>query len=364
MQENMDQLRQRCETQLPVMFSDQDRPWCGQRLRQELQTIQTNRQVDAFEEADRKVQALRDQGFYCRLYGSGCSSLVSYLMNLSEVDPVQHALPYERFLETSSSKLLLQFRFVVHQPTSLEGEATTLIQTESPNQVVNFQQSNSPDAIPFWVTQEVRRTVPDFDLNSIPWDDETAFEVLQSGNVEGISQFHDGTLAQILSDLKPRSLIDIAAITAIRLQESHEFGIEGEYIRRGSSRGPKNSENWQVDEALQETRGMILFQEQIMLIMNRVADISLGDAYSFIKTACKRQWEPMATTRELFLIRAEQNGMEESIARKLIDELREAATRVVCKSHHLSEAVTTYRAAFLKAHFPSEFSRALRNIHQ
>jgi DNA polymerase III alpha subunit len=359
----MDQLKQRCEAHLAVMFDDQDRPWYDQRLRQELRTIQTNGHAGGFEEAEGTVRALRNQGVYCRLAGAGCSSLVSYLMNLSEIDPVQHGLPYERFLEASSSKLL-QFRFVVYQPTNESEGYSTRIETESPNRIVGFQQSNFLDAIPFWVTQEVRRTDLGFDLNSIPWDDETAFNVLQSGNVEGISQFDESRGAQLLLELKPRSLIDIAAITATQLGELHEFGIVGEYIRRGSSRGPKNPENWQVDEALQETRGMILFQEQIMLIMNRVADISLGDAYSFIKTVCKRQWEPMAITRELFLIGAEQNGMEESSARRLFDELRDAATRAVCKSHHLSEAVTTYRAAFLKARFPSEFARVLQTIPQ
>ncbi len=100
-------------------------------------------------------------------------------------------------------------------------------------------------------------------------------------------------------------LTDIAAITAIQSGEVHESGMLDEFIRRGFNGNHKKPEHWLVEETLQETRGMILFQEQIMFILNRVADT---DAYSFIKAACKRQWEQVATIREWFVIEAVGNS--------------------------------------------------------
>ncbi len=358
----MNQLRQTCEKRLLALFSDEDQTCVAFRLHQELQSIERFGHAGAFEKAQRAVQLLKVPGVRCRLIGAGPCSLVSYLLGLSKIDPYQHGLPYERFLESNSSRPL-QFHFVAYVPTGIICETQFENQNGFSN-TVTFRQSNSLDTVPWQVAHEIRQTNPDFSLNMIPWNDEATFDALRSRNVRGISQLDGAEIHKFLSDLTPRCLTDIAAITAIQTGEVQEPGILNQYMRGELIQDHQQPVPLLVAETLQETRGMILFQEQIMLIFNRVADIPLADAYTFIKAVCKRQWESVATMRDWFLVKADGNGISQADALTLFQKVRDAATRAVCKSHHLSEAVATYRAAFLKVHFPSEFSQILQTIQR
>ena len=345
------------------MSSDKIHPLVAERLRQELEMIRLSGQLDAFDKARKAVQLLRGQGVSCRLYGAGCNSLVSYLLDFSEIDPTEYGLPYERFLNTNRDRTL-QFRFLAHSQINRPEEDFTAILEDASCDLVKFRKESPVSAIPSLLAEEIRRTDSGFDLTSIPMNDETTFELLRSGDTEGIAQFEGIEIQHALSDLRPRCLTEIAAIRAIQLCEAHEMGILNEYIRRRFRLDNPHPGDCQVSEILEETRGMILFQEQIMLIMNRVADIPLSDAYIFIMAVGKRQWETVATSRELFVVQALGNGMIEPEALKLFEKIRDAATRAVCKGNHLSEALTIYRAAFLKTHFPREFSRTVQNIQQ
>lgn len=353
----MDLLRQDFEKRLAVLYRPKDRPWVEHRVRQELSTIQTHGQEEVFYEAHRAVQLLRDQGVTCRLIGAGCSSLVSYLMQLSEVDPMEYGLPYERFLKSNPSRKI-QFHFVAHLQLDEFEDGVSSIQKRFSSGTISIQQATAVEAMNSFVAKEIHRTDPDFQLNSISLNDKATFDALWSGKVKEID------LRRFLSTIKPQSLTDIAAVTAIQILEVHEPGMSDKFIHPEQKSSQGSSENWLVEQTTQETRGIILFQEQIMLILYRVADIPLADAYSFIKAACKQQWEQVALIREWFISEAIGNGMNEPGALTLFEKLRHAATRAVCKAHHLSEALTTYRTAFLKTHFPREFSRTLQIIQR
>ena len=358
----MNKLRQLCEERLAEVFSNEERCWVEQRLQQELETIQVFSQQNAFEDAKKAVQLLRDQEATFRLIGAGCSSLVSYLTNLSEINPMEFGLPYERFLK--ANKLgAIQFRFVAHLRTDKSGDQLSQFQDELSTGTVSVQQQTSVEAMPCFVADEVRRDNPSFELTSIPPDDKATFEALQLGHIQGIRQFEEVEAQRLLSEMKPQSLKDIAVFTAIQIGEVSETGMLEEFIRRGFNEMCKNPEHRLVEETLQETRGLILFQEQIMLIMNRVANIPLADAYSFIKAACKRKWEQVATIKKLFVMEAVGNGVNELVADALFERIRSAATWAVCKAHHLAVATMIYQTAFLKTHFPREFSRTLQIIH-
>lgn len=359
----MDQMKQFCQERLTVKFRDVDRPLVAERLRQELEAIQVSDQAGAFEKARKAVQHLGEQGVSCRLTGAGCSSLISYLMNFSQIDPTEHGLPYERFLNANPPGTI-QFKFLAKSQIKRSEEDFTAILNEDSCDLVTFRKETSLATIPSLLAEEIRRTDADFNLSSIPLNDKATFELFRSGDVKGVSQLEGDKIQKALSDLKPCCLTDIAAITAVQLGEAHEMGILNEYIRRGLTPDHQEPEDRLISEILQETRGMILFQEQIMLIMNRVADIPLAEAYSFIKAVCKRQWEPVAKFREWFVAQLLGNGEDERHAFRLFETIRDSATRAVCKSHHLAEALTTYQAAFLKAHFPREFSRTLQNIQR
>lgn len=184
----MDQLKQFCQEQMTAMFRDKDRPLVAERLRQELEAIQVSDQVGAFEKARKAVQRLRGQGVYCRLTGAGCSSLISYLMNFSQIDPTERGLPYECFLKANPVGTI-QFKFLANSQINRSDEDFTAILDEASFDLVTFRKETSLSVIPRLVAEEIRQTDPDFNLCSIPLNDEATFELLRSGDVEGINQF-------------------------------------------------------------------------------------------------------------------------------------------------------------------------------
>ncbi|MEI7699136.1 MAG: hypothetical protein WCK86_05020 [Planctomycetia bacterium] len=359
----MDLLQQCCEERLSILYQPEEQSWARLRLHQELKAIRAYGQGQAFENARNSVQLVRDQGGFCRLIGAGCSSVVSYLIGLSEIDPIAHGLLYERFLEANSLRTV-QFQLVAYWKAGpVEAERQPIHDGQS-NPAVRIQHATPFEAVPELVAEEIRRNDNSFDLTSIPPHDELAYLTLHYGYTDGLSRFDSLDARLLLSDLKPRSLTEIAAIKAILIAETDEPGILDEFVQRGFTKNCQVSAEWLVQKTLDDTRGMILFQEQIMLVLNRVADIPLADAYTFIKAVCKRRWEQVATFREWFVAAAVGNGMDEPEAHTLFESIRNSATRAVCKAHHLSEALTTYRTAFLKAHFPREFDRALHVIQR
>ena len=358
----MDRLRQYCEERLPIMYQPEEQSWAGLRLHQELKAIHAYGQGLAFEEAQRLAQRVRDQGGFCRLIGAGCSSLVSYLLSLSDIDPIAHGLLFERFLEANSLRTV-QFQLVSCLKDGAVADHQPITEGLS-NCAVRIQQATPSEALPGRIAEQIRLNDHSFNLTSIPQHDEMAYATVRAGHIEGFVQFQSLDARRLLSDIKPRCLTEIAAIKAILIAEDDEPGTLDEFIRRGATQHHSESEEWQVQVTLNETRGMILFQEQIMLILNRLADIPLSEGYSFIKAVCKRQWERVATFREWFVVAAVGNGMNEQEALTLFENIRNSSTRAVCKAHHLSEATLAYQTAFLKSHFPREFERSLQIIQQ
>ncbi len=352
----MDQLRQHCEERLSLLFSFKDRLWVRHRLKMEFEVIEANGQLESFEQAEWAVELLKLQGCTFQLVGAGSSSLVSYLMGFSDVNPWEYGLHYERFLEANSSGKI-HFQFLVHPPIGREIDDSHSVKS-STFDTVRIQPATLLESLPSLVTQAIQGTFPGFGLTSIPLNDVATFKALITNSVQEIEG------SEILSEMKPRCLTDIAACTAIRTQDLHDRRILKEFIRRKSTPAQRRSESWLVERMLLETRGMILFQEQIMLMMNQLADIPLTDAYQFIKAVCKQQWEHVATIREWFMVGSKGNGIEESVAHTLFQEIMNTAATSACKAHHLSRALTLYRTAFLKTHFPSQFSMILQTVQQ
>jgi len=309
----------------------------------------------AFEEAITTAQLIRDRGDSCWLIGAGSCSLVAYLTDLSKIDPIQHSLPFERFLNASQGRTV-HFIFVATTPTITEREAALL-----KSKAVTVHPATTLEALPCLVARRVRRQHSGIWLNPIAWGDPAAFALLQSGDIEGINQLDGTELKELLPALKPRSLIDIAAITAMYQGGVHQPGLIARYISRASGEAARRP-NGIVEETLRETRGLILFQEQVMLLLNRLADIPLAEGYAFVRAVSKRNWKQIGTFAERFMAEADKATLEEWDSRELFETIREAAAWAVCKSHHLAQAVTTYQAAYLKAHHPDEFHRELKLV--
>src|SRR5690606_30532680 len=150
------------------------------------------------------------------------------------------------FLETGQGRTV-HFVFVATTPTITEREAA-LLESEA----VTVHPATTLEAVPCLVARRVRRQHSGIGQNADP----AAFALLRSGDIEGINQLDSTELKELLPALKPRSLIDIAAITAVYQGEVHQPGLIVKYVNRASGDDARGS-NWIVEETLQETRGMI-----------------------------------------------------------------------------------------------------------
>ena len=146
-----------------------------------------------------------------------------------------------------------------------------------------------------------------------------------------------------------------ALFLAAHIEGTH---LISEYTENQCEELTENSPNL-VDHLLRETRGIILFQEQIMLLLNRLGGISLSNAYDFIKRVSKRDYSLVPSYRSQFRHNVKQYCCERK-AVELFDQVAVAGKVAVCKSHYLANALTAYQITFLKAHFPDKFRVAAR----
>jgi len=113
-------------------------------------------------------------------------------------------------------------------------------------------------------------------------------------------------------------------------------------------------------EATADSRGLILFQEQVMMVLNRLGGIPVEDGYDFIKAAAKKKSGIVAQYQARFVKSARENGIAQEAARAISERLWEAASYVCCKAGSVADAMVIYHGAYLKAHYPAEFSQAVR----
>jgi DNA polymerase III alpha subunit len=340
-----------CQSELRDRYSSEDQLLVSQRLDEEFEVIQRRRLLKEFETAVHVAQKIRDQGGFCRLTGAGCSSLVSYLLKLSDVDPVQHNLPFERFLKANPNRSV-PFRFLV-EPRYGGASGTPSIACHS---------ASFHELLPHRTASEIKRYEPEFRLDTIPDNDPVVYDLLNSGNVKDVHQFHDNNLQLVSSRTCLRDIVDIAAMTATNQIEVERANTLQDYLNGSDGSSPRAAIHPAIAETLQETKGIILFQEQIMLLLNRIAQLPLKDGYQFVKAAAKHCSEQAGIFRNRFLAAAKTIGLPRTTLADVFSEIETAAKWALCKSHHLAEAVLTYQAAYLKARYPESFDRALHDV--
>jgi len=135
-----------------------------------------------------------------------------------------------------------------------------------------------------------------------------------------------------------------------------------EYLTRAENPAFPAAENGGILEALDETRGLILYQEQIMMLLDRLGGIAPAGGYEFIKAACKRKADAVAECRAKFLSGATGRGIHVEPAGRLFEEMTQAAGYAFCKANYVAKAMAVYEAAYLKAHHRPEFERAWREV--
>ncbi len=204
---------------------------------------------------------------------------------------------------------------------------------------------------------------PDFDLKTIDLHDKKTFALLRKGEVSGVFQLESSTgMRDLLVRMKPRAFEDIIDLLALYRPGPLESGMVNDYIKRRNNRKLITYDIPELKEVLDDTYGVILYQEQVMQIAMKLAGFSPSDADRLRKAMGKKKAEEMAKLREKFVQGALERGIQADKAEKLYDQMAQFAKYGFNKSHSTAYAMIAYQTAYLKAHYPTEFMAALLSV--
>jgi len=197
-------------------------------------------------------------------------------------------------------------------------------------------------------------------LEQIPLeDDETYKKVFHKGLTSGVFQFESHGMRDVLRKYQPNSIEDLTALNALYRPGPIQGGMIDDFIDRKHGRKKVEYELPELKEILEETLGVIVYQEQVMQIANRLAGYSLGEADLLRRAMGKKKPEEMAQQRERFIEGAAQRKYPPRKIEKIFDLMAQFAGYGFNKSHSAAYALLAYHTAYLKTHYPVEFMAAL-----
>ncbi len=196
-------------------------------------------------------------------------------------------------------------------------------------------------------------------LEDIPPDDSETFALFGRGETSGIFQFESRGMREILRRYKPTRPEDLIALNALYRPGPIQGGMIDDFIQRKQGLRSVTYELPELKEILEETYGVIVYQEQVMQIANRLAGFSLGEADILRRAMGKKKREEMKAQREKFIAGCKQSKIPEKKAARIFDLMAEFAGYGFNKSHSAAYALVAYQTAYLKTHYPVEFMSAL-----
>jgi DNA polymerase-3 subunit alpha len=197
------------------------------------------------------------------------------------------------------------------------------------------------------------------DLDSLTLEDQATYKLFSRGDTTAIFQFESHGMRDILRRYQPTRIEDLTALNALYRPGPIQGGMIDDFINRKHGKTKVNYELPQLQGILEETYGVILYQEQVMQIANLLASFSLGEADLLRRAMGKKKKEEMAAQRAKFLAGCEKNKINEKRAVRIFDLMEEFAGYGFNKSHSCAYALLAYQTAYLKAHYPVEFMAAL-----
>jgi DNA polymerase-3 subunit alpha len=199
------------------------------------------------------------------------------------------------------------------------------------------------------------------DLQHIPLDDKKTFKLLASGETKGIFQLESSGMRRYIEELQPSKFSDIAAMVALYRPGPMEQIPTFIKAKQGSI--PVHYPHPALKEFLKETYGVIVYQEQVLFIVQALAGYSLGQADIFRKAMGKKIAKVMKTQRQNFIEGSERKGIEKKLAEEVFALIEPFAGYAFNKAHSVSYALLAYRGAYLKANYPSEYMTSFLNTY-
>ncbi|CAK6696294.1 MULTISPECIES: DNA polymerase III subunit alpha [unclassified Synechococcus] len=201
------------------------------------------------------------------------------------------------------------------------------------------------------------------DPDDLPPADEGTFALLARGDLEGIFQLESSGMRQIVRDLKPSSLEDISSILALYRPGPLDAGLIPKFINRKHGREAIDFAHETLKPILNETYGIMVYQEQIMKIAQDLAGYSLGEADLLRRAMGKKKKSEMEKHQSLFVQGATERGVDPKLAEALFEQMVLFAEYCFNKSHSTAYGAVTYQTAYLKAHYPVAYMAALLTVN-
>jgi len=199
----------------------------------------------------------------------------------------------------------------------------------------------------------------DIDMNHLPLDDKAIYEMLSKGETNGVFQVESTGMKQMITALHTSVFEDISAVLALYRPGPIEAKYPELFVNRKLGREPITYEHPLLEPILKDTYGTMVYQEQIMKIVQVLANFTMGEADNLRKAMGKKKVEIMEQNRPKFVEGAAANGVDRTKANDLYDNMTKFAQYCFNRAHTVCYAYITYETAFLKVHYPVEYFSAL-----
>jgi DNA polymerase-3 subunit alpha len=191
------------------------------------------------------------------------------------------------------------------------------------------------------------------DIDHVPLEDKKTFELYQKGETNGTFQFESAGMQKYLKELRPDKFEDLIAMNALYRPGPLEYIPD--FIARKNGRQAVKYDLAEMEEYLKETYGITVYQEQVMLLSQKLAGFTKGDADTLRKAMGKKQKEVLDKMKSKFIDGCKANNHNPEICQKIWTDWEAFASYAFNKSHSTCYAFVAFQTAYLKAHYPAEF---------
>src|SRR5262249_28858900 len=197
------------------------------------------------------------------------------------------------------------------------------------------------------------------DPQALPLDDAKTYQRLQRGDAKGVFQLESDGIRELLKRMKPDNIRDLIAVNALYRPGPLGGGMVDDYINRKHGREKPIYPHPVMEEILAETYAVLVYQEQVMRVLNRLGGIELSDAYACIKAISKKKQDIIDARRTEFVKGAQDRGVSRETAQEIFGLIEKFGSYGFNKSHSTAYAHIGYQTAYLKAHYTAEYMAAL-----
>ena len=207
------------------------------------------------------------------------------------------------------------------------------------------------------IIKELNKNNVKIDLETIPMDDSKTYEIFKNANTLGIFQFESDGMKKFLKSFKPSNFEDISA--AIALFRPGPMNNIDSYIRRKNHEEEINYFDESLKSILENTYGVIVYQEQIIQIANVMAGYSLGEADILRRAMSKKKSDVLTKEKSKFVKRSIENGYKKELSEEVYELIYKFADYGFNRAHSVAYSLISYKMAYLKANYPNYFFKSL-----